>query len=46
MRVDPETNEVVAFEDLPADWNRAGGISNGPDTVWNFTDKAIARIDF
>lgn len=44
-RIDPKTNEVVAFADLKADWGRSG-MSVGPTTAWTFDDDAIARFDF
>jgi hypothetical protein len=44
-RIDPETNEVVAFQDLRTGWT-IGGMNVGPTTAWTFADDAVARMDF
>jgi glutamine cyclotransferase len=44
-RINPETNAVVAFADLRADWGQSG-MSVGPTTAWTFDDDTIARFDF
>ncbi|MFT5433423.1 MAG: hypothetical protein ACI9OJ_004129 [Myxococcota bacterium] len=45
LRVDTETNEIVASTDLPAGWG-ISGLSVGLTTAWTSTSNRIARFDF